>query len=218
MRAFLILVVVLGLIAATVGGQPGASSAASDAWAQICATGNVEPGIGIGSIKLGNSFVGTVTALGTPASMDGTSNMTASLTDLGWQRLSQVQEGAHGQAAATFGAYPRDLFLHAKNDAIDIISTTGLDCHDNGQNGANQVGLATPWTTARGVYGLADATIEQEGGIVLVYNSIGLYLLITLITPSIPDGSVAGLSVFPAHRFCDAVGKNLCAKFSPPLH
>jgi len=210
MRGLVTTVVIAVVVAASLVG-PIAFSAPLDQLTQICSNeGGVLPGIGIGSVRLGNSFVDTVNRLGPPANMGANPNRDAGSSDPGWRTIVRSEDGLHGRARALFGVRDRFLWVQAIDNAIEAIQILAVDCRDN-----SGLGLGTSWATVVAQYGEQYSTWRAASGTAVVYNSWGLQVLVAPTASA--AGSVVGFEVFAPGRYCEAFGRTACAKYSPPL-
>lgn len=205
-RTIMIAVLFLTNAALLLGANP-AYSASLDS---IC-TGSVGvvPGVGIGTLALGTSFVDAVRRLGPPRDMGVNSNSMASFTDPGWQRITRLEDTMHGRAYANFGS-PFAVQIRATDNTIDYVSAWGMpSCADPFGIAANAAG-----STVIDRYGQPDGIRHSEADLGLLYNAKGIVFGLDPKAPGL--GPVLAMGVFRAGQFCQVFGQSWCARYTPP--
>lgn len=207
MRCFIS--VLLAIILMTALGSPG-SAASADVRDTLCASVGVMPGIGIGSIHIGDQFLDTIRRLGKPTSMWFT--LEHDVTNATPIRFTHPEDGFKGFVWADYGPNDRFVEIRAIDNVIQGVELGRIvNCSD-----PYGIGVNSPGSQVLDHYGHSYSTNSNRTKvIVIVYNSIGMRFSVAAVGSGL--GPVFDVMVFSPGHFCDIAGYTLCAKYQPPM-
>lgn len=207
MRCFIS--VLLAIILMTALGSAG-SAASANVRDTLCASVGVMPGIGIGSIHIGDQFLDTVRRLGKPTGMWLT--LEHDITNATPIRFTRAEDGLKGFVWADYGPNDRFVEIRAIDNVIQGIDLHGVaNCPDT-----YGIGVDTPGSQVLDHYGQSYSTnANRAKAIAIVYNSIGIRFTVAAVGSGL--GPVFSVMVFSPGHFCDIAGYTLCAKYQPPM-
>ena len=179
---------------------------------EMCAGGGqVSPGIGIGSVHLGDPLVDTTKRLGALWRAWANPIPDAGLSDPGWRLEPQPVRGTTGRERVVLHAGSYGVEFRATDGVIDYVNIT----HLSGCSDSHGITMDTPGRTVIDAYGQPDAMRRGPSSVNLVYNSLGIWFGLNPSSEAL--GAVTSMAVFRPGQFCRTAGKPTCAKYTPPL-
>ncbi len=196
MRCFIS--VLLAIISVIALGSAG-SAASGDVRDTLCTAAiGVIPGVGIGSIHIGDQLLDTVRRLGQPTGMWFT--LEHDVTNATPIRFTRPEDGLKGFVWADYGPNERFVEIRAIDNVIRAIELKRIaNCAD-----PYGIGLNSPGSRIVDQYGQSYSMRDTGGGIAVVYDAAGIRFNVAKSAPGF--GPVQDILVFSPGHFCDVAG------------